>query len=231
MVRNRTTRRIERAAGDGRLVRVVRRKGWDVLSGSIVGLGEKWLVMADELDAGFDGHTLIRRSDVREVEDRGYAARFIQRALAAEGHWPLPELDGIDLTTTQAVLQSAARLAPMMSVHYENEDPDDLRIGAPHDFKRRGFKLQLVTTAAEWDFSANFRYRRVSRIGIGGAYQDRLAAIAGAAPDPRYSNATYENVRLPRPPDSSRDSNAVEGNRPATNLPTNVSSWADGPGR
>ena len=121
-------------------------------------------------------------------------ATFIRRALAAEGHWPLPELDGIDLTTTPAVLRSAARLAPMVSVYYEKDDPDDCRIGVPHSFKRHGFRLQLVTTAAEWDFSTTFRYRRVSRIGIGGSYQDRLAAIAGAAPDPQHGNATYKDA-------------------------------------
>ena len=194
MASDRTARRIEKAASDGRLVLVARRKNWDLLSGSIVRLGQKWLLMAIELNAGFDGHVLIRRADVRSVEAVGYSATFVQRALDAEGHWPLPGLDGIDLTTTQAVLRSAAHLAPMVSVYYEQDDPDDCRIGLPHDFERHGFKLQLVTTAAEWDFSTTFRYRRVSRLGIGGSYQDRLAAIAGAAPDPQYSNATYDNA-------------------------------------
>lgn len=57
-------------------------------------------------------------------------------------------------------------------------DPDDCRIGLPHDFKRRRFKLMVVTTAAEWDTDTVFRYSEVSRIGLGGAYERRLAAVA-----------------------------------------------------
>ena len=184
MASDRTARRIEEASRDGRLVTVVRRKSWDRLNGSIVRLGTKWLLMAIELNAGFNGHALIRKSDVRNV--RSYpTAGFVQRALVTEGHWPLPGLNGIELTTTQSVLRSAARVAPLIRVFYEQEDPDDCRIGLPHDFKRRRFKLKLVTTAAEWDADTVFDYRSVSRIDLGGAYERRLAAVSGAAPDAR----------------------------------------------
>ena len=181
MPTERTARSIEKAARDGRLVRVVRRKNWDRLDGSIVRVGTKWLLMAIEFDAGFNGHALIRKSDVRSVWAYPTAG-FAQKALVAEGHWPLPGLDGIDLTTTQSVLRSAAHVAPLISVFYEQHDPDDCRIGLPHDFRRRRFRLKLVTTAAEWDADTVFRYRSVSRIDLGGAYERRLAAVAGSAP-------------------------------------------------
>ena len=178
---HRTAKRLEKAAEDGRLVRVVRKKSWDGLQGSIVSVGRKWLLMAIEVQAGFDGHALIRRSDVRHVWTNPTAG-FVSRALAAEGHWPLPGLDGIDLTTTQSVLRSVADLAPLVSVFYERKDPDDVRIGLPHSFKGPTFKLKLVTTTAEWDFDVVFRYRSISRIDLGGAYERRLAAVAGPAP-------------------------------------------------
>lgn len=82
----RTARRIEKAASDGRLVRVVRRKNWDRLDGSIVRVGTKWLLMAIEFDAGFNGHALIRKSEVRSVWAYP-TAEFAQRALVAS--WSL----------------------------------------------------------------------------------------------------------------------------------------------
>lgn len=183
MASDRTLKQLHDASQDGRLVRVVRRKGWDRLDGSIVGFSAKWVLMAIEFDAGFNGHALLRRSDVRRV-DGDPSAGFVQRALAAEGHWPLPGLDGIDMTTTKSVLRSAAQAAPLVSVYYEQDHVDECLIGVPHDFERRKFRLQNVTHAAEWDDDSVFRYRSVTRIGLGGAYERRLAAVAGAAPCP-----------------------------------------------
>ena len=171
------------AALDGRLVTVVRRKGWDRINGRIARFSTTWVLMAVEVDAGFDGHALIRRSDVRRVDPQPSAA-FVQKALAAEGHWPLPGLDDIDLAATRSVLRSAAQVAPVVSVYYEQDHADECLIGIPHDFGRRKFKLQNVTPQAEWDGDAVFHYRCVSRIGLGGAYERRLAAVAGAALSP-----------------------------------------------
>lgn len=182
MPNDRAAHQIDKAARDGRLLRVTRRKGWDQLDGSIVGHGPKWLLMAVEVDAGFDGHTLIRKADIRLIE-RGRNPQFIERALAAEGHWPLPGMDGVDLATTQAIFASLAQIAPLVSVHYERDHPDECLIGTPHHFRRRQFCLRNVTPAAEWDTNDSvFRYRTVSRIDVGGAYQRRLADIAGPPP-------------------------------------------------
>ena len=178
------TDRVDDAAADGRLVRVVRRKGWDRLDGSIVSVGGKWLVIALQVDAGFNGYALVRRSDVRRVEFDAKAG-FVSKALAAEGHWPLPGLDGLDLATTQGVLRSTAQLVPLVSIHYEPQNPNACLIGVPHDFARRKFKLQTVTPTAEWEVEdSTFRYRSVSRIDLLGAYEQRLAAVAGASPRP-----------------------------------------------
>lgn len=173
----RTVRHLEAASREGLLVRVVRKKVWDRVDGSVVGLGRKWLLMAVEFDAGFNGYACVRVSDVRRVEDYSTAG-FAQRALAAAGDWPLPGLAGFELTATRSVLRSTARVAPLVRVYYENEDPDDCRIGWPHRFERRRFALKLVTTAAEWDADVVFDYREVSRIEFGGAYERRLAAVA-----------------------------------------------------
>lgn len=182
MPRDRMLQRIERAATDGRLVRVTRRRGWDRLEGSIVAHSAKWLLLAVEFDAGFNGHTLLRVADVRRL-DAVSGAAFVERALAAEGHWPLPRLDGLDLANTRAAIRSLTATAPLVSIHYEQDHPDECLIGVPRDFRRRRFRLQTVTPTAEWDREDSvFRYRSVSRVDVGAAYERRLAAIAGAPP-------------------------------------------------
>jgi hypothetical protein len=182
MPERRTLHRIDKAAGDGGLVRVRRKKGWDRLDGWIVAHSRKWLLMAVELDAGFNGHTLIRPSDIGSIQE-GPSAKFVQQSLAAEGHWPLPRLAGIDLTSTQTVLTSLSQIAPLVSIHYEQDHPDECLIGLPRDFRRRKFRLRTVNPTAEWDADdSTLRYRSVSRIDVGGAYARRLAAVAGALP-------------------------------------------------
>lgn len=183
MTGDRVAEQVHDAFVDGRLVRVTRRKGWDRLDGCIVRFSERWVLMAVEFDAGFNGHAIIRRRDVRRVEAEP-GAEFLRRALLAEGHWPLPRLDGIDLTTTRSVLRSAARLAPLVSVHDEQEHPDECLIGMPHAFEQWECTLQNVTPTAEWDGDSVIRYRSVTRVDLGGAYERRLAAVAGAAPCP-----------------------------------------------
>lgn len=174
--------RIEKAAGDGRLIRLTRRRGWDRLDGSIVARSRKWLLLALELDAGFDGHALVRVSDVRRLE-RSPNAAFVERALAVEGHWPLPGLEGVELASTRAALRTLADSVGLVSIGYEQDHPDECLIGLPRHFGQKKFRLQTVNPAAEWDTEdATFRYRSVSRIDVGGSYERRLSAVAGPPP-------------------------------------------------
>lgn len=160
---------------------ISRRKGWDRLDGVVTARSAKWLLLASELDAGFDGHVLLRVADVRRVEP--VRSSFVQRALEREGHWPLPTLDGVDLASTRAALRSLGASQPLVGVHYEYDHPDECLIGVPRGFGRRKFRLHNVTPEATWDpVDAVLRYRSISRIVVGGAYERRLAAVAGPAP-------------------------------------------------
>jgi hypothetical protein len=59
--------------------------------GWIVAYSRESLLIAVDLDAGVNGLTLIRPSDIRSI-DEGPSAKFLEQALAAEGHQPLPGL-------------------------------------------------------------------------------------------------------------------------------------------
>lgn len=182
MSATRLSARIDEAISDGRLVRVTRRKGWERLDGSIVSRSSRWLLLAIEHDAGFDGHALVRVADVRRI--RPYqSSSFVERALQHEGHWPLPQLEGVDLSSTRTVLESLAALEMLLAIHYEQEHPYECLIGVPRRFVRKKFRLQNVGTDAQWEAEDSVhRYKWVSRIDIGNAYERRLAAVAGPAP-------------------------------------------------
>lgn len=167
---------------DGRLVKVVRRKGWDRLDGSVLARSSKWLLLAIEYDAGFYGHALIRVSDVRRIQQYP-SSSFVERALEREGHWPLPRLEGVDLSSTRAALESLAASGMLLAIHYEQDHLHECLIGVPRTFGRKKFRLQNVGTDAEWDAEDSVhRYRWVSRIDVGNAYEQRLSAVAGPPP-------------------------------------------------
>lgn len=177
--------RIDQSIADGRLVKVTRRQGWERLEGSIVARSSKWLLLALEYDAGFNGHALVRVSDVRRIE-RYPSSSFVERALAREGHWALPELAGVNLSSTRTALESLAASQVLVAIHDEQDHPNECLIGVPRDFGRKKFRLQNVGTDAQWDAEDSVhRYRSVSRIDVGNAYERRLAAIAGPPPTDR----------------------------------------------
>lgn len=174
--------RVDEAADGGRLVKVTRRKGWDRLDGSIVSHSSKWLLLAIEYDAGFDGHAVVRVSDVRRIQPYP-SSSFVERALDREGHWPLPRLEGVDLSSTRAVLQSLAASQSLLAIYNEYNHSDECLIGVPRVFGRRKFRLQNVNPGADWDAQDSVhRYRSVSRIDVGNSYERRLSAVAGPPP-------------------------------------------------
>lgn len=182
MAATRLRTRIDESISDGRLVEVTRRKGWDRLDGSIVSRSSKWLLLALEYDAGFNGHALVRVSDVRRIQQYP-SSSFVERALDREGHWPLPQLQGVDLSSTRTLLESLAASEMLLAIHYEQEHPDECLIGVPRSFGHKKFRLQNVGTDAQWDAEDSVhRYEWVSRIDVGNAYERRLAAIAGRPP-------------------------------------------------
>ena len=71
------------------IVRVNRHRGWDRLTGVVLDQGAKWVLMALDQDAGFNGYVAIRLDDVRRVAVPA-SAGFLRSAYLAERTWPPP---------------------------------------------------------------------------------------------------------------------------------------------
>ncbi len=132
-------RHLERSASGSEFVRVIRRgRHLDKLDGVVVPLGRKWLAMALDDDAGFDGFAVIRSRDVCRVEPLNNG-RFLRDSWALQGHWPVPYVGDVVLERTREMLPGLSRLFPVLTVHYEYDDPHACLIGVPLRCRRHSF--------------------------------------------------------------------------------------------
>lgn len=182
MAKDRLHRLVREAQDDAQLVRIRRSRRWDILDGVVVAHGPKWLLLAVEFDAGFYGHSVIRIRDITDFADQ--PPNFVPQALAGEGHWPMPNLDQIDVSgSTNTLAHSLMDLDRPLAFHHEARDPRSLLIGLPLRNDGRTVRLRTVDTHARWDSDlSKIRYRDLTRVDIDDPYVQRLQRIAGSHP-------------------------------------------------
>lgn len=114
------------------------------------------------------------------------------KALKARGQWP-PRLVDINLEDPSSLIASAAERAPLVTLHLEATDPDVCYIGRPVKLTHKRVHLLDITPSAEWrDRPRKWDLTDVTRVEIGGRYEQALALVGGPAP-------AYEGERLCRP--------------------------------
>jgi hypothetical protein len=185
--------RLERLALNRDLVQITRRiKGADRLEGFFVAVGQRWLLLHLVTPHGFhlDGYTALRTADLRSSKPWGGKKNgFPGRALAYFEQSPvLP--DGIDLTTTKTLIETAAERWPMVTIHVEVDDPQVCFIGKPLAVTSRTLRLLEITPAAKWDSEpTGYRLRNITRIDFGGRYEEVLHAVGRRAAERRLDGA------------------------------------------
>ena len=178
----RLRQQLTNANEQGRLVQIVRHKEWDRLDGCILGVGNRWILLAVESDAGFHGHSAIRISDIKKVKGMK-STRFTVDALRSEGHWPMPDLPGVDLTSTRTLVETVTTAGPLFAVFDEHDCSDACLVGTPTHFRPRNFTFLEITPRATWaGKTTTIKYRRISRIDVTDPYLTRLSRIGGAPP-------------------------------------------------
>jgi hypothetical protein len=160
-------------------------KGADRLHGYVLAVGSRWILMA-ELASGIylDGVVAVRVKDVVEVRRDSMSGRFVRRALELHGEWP-PRLPAgaVTLAKTRELIKSCAKLAPLVTLHVEYNDPDVCYIGVPVGWGKRSVKLLGVTPQATWETSPDsWKLADLSRVEFGGRYERTLDEVAGPAP-------------------------------------------------
>jgi hypothetical protein len=174
---------LETAVRDQMLVRVSRTIRRGKLDGFVVGIGQAWVLLA-VLDPNIylNGYAALRLGDVSKVKQRGGPDTFVSRALAARGEWPPVAVD-VDLDSVADLVRTASDVAPLITLHVEEDDPDVCFIGRPVRFTSRSVHLLEITPQAEWhDHPTKWAFSDVTRVDFGGRYEEALALIGGAPP-------------------------------------------------
>jgi hypothetical protein len=173
--------RLEKALRKQSQIRVARSiPRSDQIDGFVVGIGRTWVLLAN-LDhrIHLDGYVALRIGDVSKVDRRGGPDTFVGRALAARGEWPPVSVD-VDLDDTAGLIRTAAGVAPLVTLHIEEEDPTVCFIGRPERISRRSVHLWEINPQAEWwDQPTKWSFAAVTRLDFGGGYEEALALIGG----------------------------------------------------
>lgn len=164
---------------------LLRRNIWkaDVLEGFVVDLDRDWVVLHVVYDVGLNGWSVVRLDTVRTVE-REPANGFLPRALAQFGEQPAPVL--VDLSSGRDAIRSLATTFPLLTVFTEEHDPRTAAVGRPVRAGRNKVDVLEITADGTWDGRdpRRIRYDDITRIDVGGRYEQALHELGGLPPVP-----------------------------------------------
>lgn len=168
---------LERATTSLELVRIKRRpRNVERIDGFVVSVGRKWALIQATSDGGYlDGFVAIRVRDVVKVRtDRSFQGRFAR----TQPLWPPAPPAGVDLDRTRGLIESMARLAPLIGIEQERRAEDTQWIGVPVAYGRGRLVLHEVGPDATWhEEPFGFKLRRITRVEVGNRYKAALAAV------------------------------------------------------
>ena len=174
---------LARAAADQSFVKVKRRTG-DSIEGFIVGVAPRWTaiaLLAATID--LDGYALIRTPFVRRLKHLEPRAQFVREVLRVRNQWPPKALRTFDGTNDETLIRSLSTSYSLMSVYTEGERPDECYVGRPRDVTAEAVTLDEVDPAGRWLLTpATYRFAKVTRVDVGGRYEEALQIHAGNHP-------------------------------------------------
>jgi len=155
----------------------------------VVEVGADWVVLASRSQVVYlDGWEVVRVKDVTAVTvETGDLRSYIQRALVNLGA-PVVHPEGFrvsdDRTAKETLLEMLASRY-LVGFHLEEEDPQMRFIGEFTGYNKKWFGFRQVGSSGKWDVGDSlFRKSKVTRVTIGGRYQDALEMFGDPAPEP-----------------------------------------------
>lgn len=166
---------LRRALRSKDALRIERRFRNESVDGVVVALGDEWLLV-HELDDGWrlDGWCAIRRADVTGFADKPWMPPFVRRVLAARKERPTAPR-GIDVSSTEALLDSLERAAQLCMVFRERSGRDAVDVGRIVARNQTEVTLRaLLPNGEELPWLVGLRSTALTRIDFGDAYLDAL---------------------------------------------------------
>jgi hypothetical protein len=171
---------LEAARREGVVVEFERRFGAGKFRGLVLDVTDRWFLLANLNDAiRPEGLSCLRLADVRKLSVPAKNADFYLAAMKRrDDHWP--SNPGTDLRNVEHMLKSAQQHSPLVTVHIEREIREACYIGRVLATTAETLSLLEITPQAEWDREpTEFRLRDITRIDVGGAYEEALYLVGG----------------------------------------------------
>lgn len=167
------------AMHDHRLVRVSQKFDDFPACGYILDVGPRFFILAVVSDRiWFDGFECFRIGDVRDVRPDPNAT-FVQAALKKRAE-RRPRKPRVSLTSIEALLLSAGRAFPLVTIHRDQADPDACWIGRVLDVNRGRLSLLEINPDATWDDTpTEYRLSEITRVSFGADYENALSLVGG----------------------------------------------------
>jgi hypothetical protein len=147
--------------------------------GFVVGIGEKWCLLAATIDGGyFDGYQAFRVKDVARIRrDKSFQPTFSR----TQPEWP-PSSPPVDLDSTVGLVSSLAAFSPLIGIEMA-ADRDGLWIGTLYLAEPEWIWLHEVGPDGSWDDEAwGCRTRKITNVRSTDHYLTALAAVADDQP-------------------------------------------------
>src|SRR5262249_7951497 len=120
-----------------------------------------------------DGYEVLCVADVTQVQGNYPSRSFTEEALRLRKQRPSPPA-GLCLSSWPALLPSAGKCFPLLVVHRERIHRDSCWIGQVASMTEKTFVLREIDPSARWDGPVRYRFRDLTRVGFGGAYEQAL---------------------------------------------------------
>lgn len=177
------TAKLTDAMRDKTLVRFESRYEEGRIEGYVLDIGPKFFLLGVIDDRiRFDGFQCMRLSDVRRLEIPAPYAEFVVAALIKRGE-TIKRKPSIDLGSVRKILDSANRIAPLVTIHTQKTDPDVCWIGRVLGGTKSHVSLLEIGPDAVWaDIPAKKALKEITRIDFLGGYEDALYKVGGNPP-------------------------------------------------
>ena len=168
----------------GTLVRFNRPFEASPAEGYIIAVGPDFFLLALVSDhIRFNGFQAMRIVDVRRLRPHPFTA-FVESALKKRRE-RRPKKPKVSLTSVRALLRSAQKTFPLLTIHREKIAPDVCQVGRVMSVSTTTLSLLEIDPGAVWEATpTQYALKQITRVDFGGDYEDALH-IVGGAPSPR----------------------------------------------
>lgn len=145
----------------------------------VLDLGPKFvLVSCVDEHIRFDGFECMRVEDIRGVQEHPNAS-FVEAVLSKRGE-RRPKKPRVSLRSTSALLSSANRAFPLVTVKTDLVHTDECYVGRVVKVNPVWLSLLEISPQAKWDRNpTSFRTGQITRIEFGDGYSAALHLVGG----------------------------------------------------